>query len=101
MRVRGGAETGVFNQSNIGDVTKTILMPILVDGLYLGTSIKYEILIGGVVFNDGSLSKTLKFPLDFSTGGEASLVFLKAGSIGSNCFKATVSQGLNQIAVYQ
>jgi len=97
MRMRTSSETVVLAKTNLGDNTWDVVMPVIVDGLYDGVTISYDIFIGGVTFDDGLLSKTLAVPGDFSQQGECLLHFLKTGLSGSNCYNASIWQGLTRI----
>jgi hypothetical protein len=76
-------------------------MPVVVDGNYPETSILYEISIGGVVFDDGALTRTLQPGASPTYHWSDLLHFYKAGSLGSNCFRASIRQGNLRIAHYQ
>ncbi|MCB1122893.1 MAG: hypothetical protein KJT03_15165 [Verrucomicrobiae bacterium] len=76
-------------------------MPVVIDGNHADTSVVYDIFVGGVVFDDGSLSRTLYPGGSVTPLWEAVLHFYKAGLNGSNCHRASVWQSGRRIAFYQ
>ncbi len=100
MRLRTTGQTGVFSVGQVDATTQNIQMPVLVDGLYSGTKIDFEIFIGGVTFDDGTISKSLRIPDDVSSDGQALLHFYKTGDSGSVCHRINVFQTSQKIASF-
>jgi len=101
MRVRSAGDTTVLIQENVGNDTYKVMMPVIVNGLHPDAAVKFDIFISGVFFDDGSRSKTLQYPDTLSAEGEATLNFLKASTVGSNCHRTSVWQGEKRIAYFQ
>lgn len=101
MRVRDDNKTGVFLSASINSNSWIVKMPILVDGLYQKIVLSYEINIGGVTFDDGSLIKTIQVPKDISLYGEQTVYFYKASKSGSNCHRLTIWANNQKIAHIQ
>lgn len=76
-------------------------MPLIVDGIYEDTHIQVDIFIGGLTFEDGSLSKIIHVQTDLNQVGATLLQFYKVGLGGSNCHRLRVIQGSGQIAYFQ
>jgi hypothetical protein len=90
-RVRKGGETALIRQQlNEEEGVFKTMMPVVVNGMHEGVSIRFDIFIGGVCFEDGSISKTLHVPDDFNERGEAIVNFIKIGSKGANCYRSGV-----------
>ena len=77
MRIRESEKTGVMYVKDLGNNTWDLEMPIIVDGRNSSVSLKYEIFLGGVTFDDGSSKKTLTFPTDINQKGDYTLHFTK------------------------
>lgn len=101
MRVRDADETAVTLAGKIASNQYKITMPVVVDGNYPGTSVIYDIFVGGVTFDDGTLQRTLLPGSSPAFGWDMTLLFYKAGLSGSNCHRASVWQGTRRIAFRQ
>jgi PA14 domain/Bacterial TSP3 repeat len=94
MRVRtGGSYSGKTVGLNVWEV--------FTSGAVSGMILKYDILIGGVTFEDGLTQKILTSADEINETGEFTLTFYKASQYGSNCFRSSVWQGSKKIAYYQ
>jgi hypothetical protein len=101
MRIRDAGETANFFSDELGNNTWEVTMPIVVNGNHQGTSITFDIFIGGVVFDDGLLTRTLH-PGAYSEFEWSELLkFYKAGNAGANCYRTSVWQGSLRIAYFQ
>jgi PA14 domain len=98
MRVRSADSTAVFRRGSLGNDTWDIGMPVIVDNPCSGIVLKFDIFIGGVTFDDGTISKVILVPDDLTPEGECQLGFIKVGSDGSNCHRLGIWQGLNRLS---
>ena len=101
MRVRAAGETANYFGADLGNNTWDVVMPIVVDGNYQGTSLTLDIFIGGVVFDDGSLTRTLVPESHPEFHWSELLHFYKTGTSGSNCHRTSIWQGGTRIAYFQ
>jgi len=101
MRVRSGLRTALFYAEMLDSNQWDVVMPVVVDGNYEGTSIIYDIIIGGVTFDDGTLSRTLLPGSHPELKWSEILHFYKVGTVGSNCYRTSVRQGNLRIAYTQ
>ena len=101
MRVRSGQRTALYYSGMLGDNQWDVTMPVLVDGNFEGTSITYEIIIGGVTFDDGSLFRTLLPGSQAELRWAEEMHFHKIGTAGSNCYRTSINQGNTRIAYTQ
>jgi transcriptional antiterminator Rof (Rho-off) len=99
MRIRDAEETAVFYAVSLGGGSHVMKMPVIVDGTISDIALRYEIFIGGVVFEDGSTTVDLDGAL-FESGNSYILNFLKSGSSGSNCSRLRIFQNEKQIAYF-
>ena len=101
MRLRTGGETAVIMKDNLGNNVWKVGMPVLIDNPCSGIILKCDIIIGGVTFDNGTLSKQLNIPEDLTSSGEYQLDFIKIGIEGSNCHRISMWQGQNRILYNQ
>jgi hypothetical protein len=100
-RIRSGSETANYFASDLDNNTWEVVMPIVVDGNYPETTLSLEIFIGGVVFDDGLRTRVL-LPGSYPVPQWSELIhFYKAGNVGSNCHRTSISQGNIRIAYFQ
>jgi len=60
-------------------------------------TVRLDVLVGGVIFDDGTTSRTLT-PADFDALGQSVVRFIRPASARtSTCYSITVLQGANQI----
>ncbi|MFT3990265.1 MAG: PA14 domain-containing protein [Luteolibacter sp.] len=97
-RIRMGSQTGAIIQDNSTEELSYVKMAVIVDNLYPEVKVECKIVIGGVIFDDGSLVKILTLPEDFSASGEGELNFIKSGNAGSNCHKTWIWHADQKIA---
>ena len=72
--------------------TKEVLSPVPSD-----LTVRLDVLVGGVIFDDGTTSRTLT-PADFDALGQSVVRFIRPASARtSTCYSITVLQGANQI----
>jgi len=72
-------------------------MPVMVDGLSDDVEIRYDIFLAGVIFEDGTLQKTLPQE-NFNSYGVTRVFFIKQERSGSVCHRASVWQNGKRIA---
>jgi len=101
MRVRAAGETANYVGSDLGNNTWDVIMPIVVDGNHQGTALKFNIFIGGVVFDDGLLTKTLSLGSYPESGWSELVHFYKTGTSGADCHRISIWQGSLRICYYQ
>jgi len=101
MRIRDASQTAVFYGAALDPNSWELKMPVIVDGLCPETTIRYEIFIGGVTFDDGSLIKIISLPTDGDPEGATILTFYKESDTGSICHRKQVFQGEKRIGYFQ
>lgn len=97
MRVRDAEETAVYFAGTLEGGGYITEMPVIVDGMTSDVTLRYDIFIGGVTFEDGSLSKDYNLG-DFDELGIAKVRMLKSGNYGSICHRGSVWQDGKRIA---
>lgn len=98
MRLRDNELTSVTNLEEFEDGTKLIEMPIVLDGLHADAFVHYDIFIGGVLFEDGTISKDWQIPSDFDETGIGKVRFIKSGNWGAACHRGSIWQNGKRIA---
>ena len=83
VRLRSHDKAGNIYES-FGDPISTARMYVVVTGDLDGAEIRCTIVIGGVTFDDGTTTKSLR-ATDFDELGVGSLLFLKANTAHANC----------------
>lgn len=96
MRVRAGSETSVTIEETSEGLMK-VGMPIVVNGLWADATVRIEIFIGGVIFDDGTIVKELHPSLDCNEDGVVKVTFLKAGNVGATCHRISIWQNGQRI----
>lgn len=100
VRIRYGDDTSYRYVGSFGAASYVIETPVIVDGVG-SARLEFEIFIGGVTFDDGSLGKLIEIPSDLNAFGEYLLHFYKIGDSGSICHRLKIFQGGVRIAYYQ
>jgi len=100
MSVRDNEHTSVRYVQSYGDGTYMVEMPAIIVGLHVDTILRYDIFIGGVTFEDGSIQKNIILPDNCDSMGMTLVRFLKIGSSGSVCNRVSVWQNGKRIAWY-
>ena len=98
MRVRSGSQTSLLITKSSPTGWTQAIMPIMIDGSWPDTVVKMEIFIGGVTFDDGSLTRSINPAAECDAFGVNRLVFYRTGSVGSVCHRISIWQGSNRIA---
>lgn len=98
MRVRDNEQTSVRFIRDYGDGSYLVEMPVVIDGLHPDITLSYDIFTGGVIFEDGTISKNITLPTDCDAAGISLLRFIKIGTSGSVCHRASVWQNGKRIA---
>ena len=101
MRIRTGSKTVVLVGETFGNDTWDVKMPLIIDGCYSEITLITDIIIGGVTFEDGTVSKILNLPGDLNPEGHFDYHFNKVGSAGSNCHRIRAYQNMIQIMYSQ
>jgi hypothetical protein len=86
--IRSSDMTGPLIISSTSNM-QTVEMAVVSYGDLSEVVIRCEIIIGGVVYDDGSSAKTIS-PTSFNAAGETILTFLKPSGAHSNCHKFVV-----------
>lgn len=100
MSVRDSGQTSVRYAQDYGDGSYQVDMPLVVTGLQTDIRVHYDIVIGGVVFDTGGITKDY-LPTDFDSLGQAMVTFIKTGTLGAACHRTSVWQGSKRIAFFQ
>ena len=101
LDVAHGFDTSISYAENLGDGYHYLDMPIIVSDLYPDIKIRVEIFVGGVLFDDGSTTKTLAYA-DFDSLGRTVVRFLKAPEVQTAiCHRLKVLQNDEFIAYYE
>ena len=98
MRERSGSETVVLYQGDLGNDSYAYDMPVIVDGLRPGITLEYQIFLGGITFDDGSITKYISGGSGVDPAGNGLLKFYKAGQSGATCHTVRVLQNGRSIA---
>ena len=99
MTLRDGSEASVQYVEDYGDGSYRVDMAMVVTNVHEDVRVHYHIFIGGVIFDTGGVSKNY-FKADFDDLGQATATFIKTGTSGSNCHRASIWQGNKRIAYY-
>ena len=93
FRLYSSSETGVFVVETYPDGSRLVEMVLVLSPVRPQVAVHVDIIVGGITFDDGSLSKILQ-PADFGELGEARVRFIHpADAETSVCHKTRAYQG--------
>ena len=91
LTVRDAEHTSVVLVEIFGDGSYQVDMPVVVSEAYEDVSVRYDIFIGGVMFDTGGIVKNI-FAGEFDELGQVVVSFIKVGLQGSACHRTSVFQ---------
>lgn len=99
MSMRSTDKTGVVYSSQLDESTYVIDMPVVVSSAYDDVSVHCKIILGGVMYMDGSVDTSLDAEV-FDEFGSHTLQFIKPKNAHSNCHTFSIWQDEVRIALY-